>query len=64
LNLIQANKEKKININMNAQTILAKYPKKIMSGKNALTETLNANLKEFDFENYFKRIMDYVSIFF
>jgi hypothetical protein len=49
---------------MNAQAILTKYPKKIKSEKNSLTETLNANLNEFDFENYFKPIMDYVSSFF
>jgi hypothetical protein len=53
-------------INMSAQTILTKYPKKIQTGTNGLSTTLNVNLNtnltENDYSTYFKPIFDFVSI--
>jgi len=66
VNLMQAQIEKTININMSAQTILTKYPKTIQTGTNglssALNVNLNSNLAESDYLTYFKPIFDYVSI--
>jgi hypothetical protein len=63
---MQAQIEKTININMSAQTILTKYPKKNLTGTNGLSSALNVNLNtnltENDYSTYFKPIFDYVSI--
>ena len=56
---MQAQIEKTINLNMSAQTILAKFPKKIPTGLTSLSESSNI-----DYETYFRPLIDYVSVFF
>jgi hypothetical protein len=47
---------------MSAQSVLAKFPKKIVTNSNRLSQALNVSndtLNEMDYGTYFKPILDY-----
>ncbi len=62
MNTLQAQIEKTININMSAQTILTKFPRKIQTGMtSSLSQSANNGVDENDYDLFFKPVIDYVS---